>query len=111
MSAEALRPLVEREVRDQPIGLRVERTRSQEAAILVAIVGASGAALGALITGILRVAVQKGAQQIVIYGRSGRKIEAPAHTSREQLDDLVRIARELDVDRIVLESHGIDSVA
>ena len=40
----------------------------------IAIVGAAGTALGALMSGVLNVAAAKGARNIVIHGRSGRKL-------------------------------------
>jgi len=102
LSADALRGALERDIADSEVGLRVERTRSLDAAIVVAIVGASGTAMAAFIAGILKFAVQRGAQRVVIHGKSGRTIEFPADLSKERRDELVQLAKDLDVERIVL---------
>jgi hypothetical protein len=101
ISATSLEPLLKLELGAGDVRLKLERTRSLEAAILIAIVGATGTALGALITGVLKVAAQKGAQNVVIHGQSGRKIEVPADTTAERLEEFVRLAKDLDVDRII----------
>lgn len=78
------------------------QTRSWDTALLVAAVGSAGAALGSLITGILKI-VEKGKGGIVkVQGRSGRSIEISTDVSPEQLEKYVRIAHELDVERIEL---------
>ena len=78
----------------------IERTRSVEAAILVAIVGAGGTALGALITGILKLANERGARRIVVQGSSGRRIEIPAGLPQAEVDNLIALAKEIDGDKI-----------
>jgi len=91
-----LSPLVE----NADVSLSLEQTRGIETAILVATVGAAGAALGALISGVSKVAAAKGARNIVIHGRSGRKLEIPAETSVDRISTLVEAAKDLDVERI-----------
>jgi hypothetical protein len=91
-----LRPFIE----TADVRLRLEQTRSAEMAVLTAIVGAGGTALGALISGLLKLATQKGARNLVVHGRSGRKIEFPADTTPDRIAELVELARELDVDKI-----------
>lgn len=98
--AASLESALEGELKSDIVKLRIERTRSLEAAVLIAIVGAAGTALGALITGVLKVAAQKGTRSVVIHGRSGRKIEVPVDTPSERLEEFVRLAKDLDVDRI-----------
>jgi hypothetical protein len=80
--------------------LTIEKTRSAEAAILVAIVGAGGTALGALISGILKLANEHGARRILVQGRSGRRIEFPAGLHQAEIDKLIAAASEIDVDKI-----------
>ena|SRR5271157_1253569 len=82
------------------IRFRVERTRSAEAALLVAIVGAAGTGLGALITGILKLAAEKGSRRIIIQGKSGRRIELPADSPTTDIERIVVAAKDLDIDRI-----------
>lgn len=88
------------------IELQVERNREIATTVLVAVVGAASAAIGALIAGLFKVAAAKGAQRIILHGRSGRKIEVPADTPTEKISDLIESARELDVDRVVIETRA-----
>jgi hypothetical protein len=101
-SAGEVKTLLEQELRDESkdIELRVVRYRLLETTILVAIVSALGVTLGALISGLLRIAEQKGAAKIILCGRSGRRIEVSAGASPEQLRAYVELARELDIERI-----------
>ena len=92
-------------VQDSPewnIGTHPSRFRTVDPAILVAIVGASGAALGALVTGLLRIAQKKGTQKIVIQGRDGRRLEVPADTSTERIGELLQVVRGMDRPHIEL---------
>jgi hypothetical protein len=78
----------------------IERTRSVEAAVLVAMVGAGGTALGALITGILKLANERGALRVVVQGSSGRRIEIPAGLPEAEVTKLIALSKEIDVDKI-----------
>lgn len=78
----------------------IEKTRSIESAVLVAIVGAGGTAMGALITGILKLANERGSRRMVVHGSSGRQIEFPAGLPQAEVDKLVGLAKEIDVDKI-----------
>lgn len=93
-------------VSDDEITLEIRqsarRLRGVEPAVLVAIVGAAGTALGALVAGVLRLAQDKGSQKIIIVGRSGARIEIPASTQPEMLDKYVDMAKGLDIERIHL---------
>lgn len=80
--------------------ITIERTRSVEAAVLVAIVGAAGTALGALITGILKLANERSVQRVVVQGSSGRRIEIPAGLPQTEVDKLIALAKEIDVNKI-----------
>jgi len=84
------------------IALELEEMRGIDTAVLVAIVGAAGTAVGALIGGVLNFAAKKGAQQIIIQGKNGRKLEIPVDTSEDRLAELVAAAKDLDVDRILI---------
>lgn len=101
ISAASLEQALKPGLNTDDVQLRLERTRSLEAAILIAMVGAAGTALGALITGVLKVAAEKGARIVVIHGRSGRKIEVPVDTPADRLEEFVRLAKDLDVDRVI----------
>jgi hypothetical protein len=84
------------------IQLRVERSRELGTAVLVAIVGVGGSAIGSLISGILRWATEKGARKIVIHGSSGRKLELPSDTPSDRIAELIQMAKEIDVEGITI---------
>jgi hypothetical protein len=70
--------------------------------VLVAIVGATGTALGALIAGALRVVERTAGEKIVLIGSSGRQIQVPRGTTGPELDEFIKKARELDVEEIII---------
>ncbi|HEV2912524.1 MAG TPA: hypothetical protein VGX92_04330 [Pyrinomonadaceae bacterium] len=57
--------------------------------ILVAIVGAASVGLGSLITGLLQVGQQLAARKIVLEAQGGAKLEVPANTSLDQIDQYI----------------------
>ena len=63
--------------------------RSIDPTLLVAIVGAAGTGLGALITGLFQVGQQIVAKKFVLETKDGQKIEVPANTPPEQIDRLL----------------------
>lgn len=77
--------------------------RGIDASVLVALVGASGTALGVLLSGLLKIREQAKAGQIVLVGSSGRRIEVPVDTSPEMIKELVKRAQQLDVATILLD--------
>lgn len=79
-------------------------TRAGDVSVLVAIVGAVGAALGALLTGLLKISEQKKAKSIIIVGKSGRRVEAPVDLPPERLRELIELCHELDIEKIVLNA-------
>jgi hypothetical protein len=94
--ASALSPLCS----EQDITFRVELTRNVDTGLLVAVVGAAGTVLGALITGILKLASDRGAKNVVLQGKSGRRVEAPTGLPASELEKLIEMAKGLDIDRI-----------
>ena len=76
--------------------------RSVDSNIFIAIASAAGGALTALIAGLLGVASQSKSRSVIIKGRSGRSIEVPSDIPTERIREYVRIAREIDIDRIEL---------
>ena len=69
--------------------------------MLVAIVGVAGTALGALISELLKIAQQKNSQVIAIQSKDGAKLEVPADTPFERIDELVKKLRMMDAPKIV----------
>lgn len=80
--------------------LEVIQFRAVETAILVAIVGALGTGLGALIAGALRVAAAKGQKRIVLQGESGWRVEVPADWPQERIAECAELAKTKDISRI-----------
>jgi hypothetical protein len=76
--------------------------RTIDPTVLVACVSAIGTALGALIGGLLKVAQMASTRKIVIQGRDGTRIEIPADTQDDRIDEIVRRAKDLDIQRIQL---------
>jgi hypothetical protein len=72
------------------------RQRGLDNAVLVAVVGSAGTALGALVAGVVRVAATSKARSIVLEGRSGRKIQYPSDLPPEKVRELVALVSELD---------------
>ena len=81
-----------------------KKYRSIDPTILVAVVGAASAGLGALITGLLQVGQQMAARKIVLEGQGGSKLEVPANTSFEKIDQLLERVNQMgEVKKISLQ--------
>lgn len=70
--------------------------RGEDVAFLVAIVGATSTALGALISGVIQVLMEKRKQKIVIQSKDGSRIEVPVNISDERLSELVKQVKKMD---------------
>ena len=78
--------------------------RSIDPTILVALVGAAGTGLGALITGLLQVGQQISAKKIVLEAPGGQKLEVPANTPADQVDHLLdRLGQMGEVKKISVQ--------
>jgi hypothetical protein len=84
----------------QDIAFKIEQSRGIDTGLLVAVVGAAGTGLGALITGILKLASDKSAKRIVLQGKNGRRVEVPTGLSDSELSKIIESAKALDVDKI-----------
>jgi len=69
-------------------------------AILVAAVESVSSVLAAIIGGIAGLAKQQAEQKIIIQSKGGARIEFPADTPPERVDQLIRQARLLDAEHI-----------
>lgn len=87
------------EIRVPPIKKGAGPFKSLETNVVVAIVSASSAALGALITGLLNVAAQGRSKKIVIE-RNGTRIEVPVDCPAEKVKEYVELLKELDIVKI-----------
>jgi len=74
--------------------------RSIDPTIIVAVVGAAGTALGALIYGLAKIAQQAGAKTILIQTRHGDRLEFPANFTPNQIDVLIEKLKKLEIERI-----------
>jgi hypothetical protein len=81
---------------------RKTKYRAIDPNLLVAIVGAAGAGLGALITGLFQIGQQIAAKKFVLETHDGNKLEVPANTSPEKIDELLSKLRESDVKKITV---------
>jgi hypothetical protein len=78
--------------------------RSIDPTLLVAIVGAAGTGIGALITGLLQIGQQISARKIVLEAQGGQKLEVPANTSLDKIDHLLdRLSQMNEVKKISVE--------
>ena len=89
----------EARLRTERLGIRI---RGMDPTILVAVVGAAGVSLGALISGLFQVAQQKSLKKIVVQSRDGARLEFPADTKPEEIDMLIEKVRALEAWRIIL---------
>jgi len=77
--------------------------RSIDPNLLVAIVGAAGTGLGALISGLFQIGQQIAAKKFVLETHDGNKLEVPADTSPEKIDALLAKLKQSDVKKITVE--------
>jgi hypothetical protein len=81
-----------------------KKWRAIDPTILVAIVGAAGTGLGALITGLFQIGQQVAAKKFVLEMGGGKKLEVPANTPPEQIDRLLDKLGEMgEVKKISVE--------
>jgi len=73
---------------------------ARPAEVTIALAGAIGALLGAIITAIVRYAGERQKRKIVIKGATGRSVEVPADLRPEEIKILIDQAREIDVQTI-----------
>ena len=76
--------------------------RGVDPTILSAAIGASGALLGSLITGILQIILKEKmtVKTIIIVTPSGAKIEVPVNTPDEEIDRVIERLKKLDEKKI-----------
>jgi hypothetical protein len=106
-TAQALFDLLDPYLDPDQVALSVKTIHAQGAitdpAILVALVSGAGAAITALITGLLQLA-QERRQRIILQATNGRRLEIPANTSPERIEELLDILRQMEIERIRIAS-------
>ncbi len=81
-----------------------ERYRSNlDPAILVALISAMGTGITALITGLLHAIKKSADNRIVMVGKNGTRLEVPANTSIDKMDQLIEKAKTMDIEEIVID--------
>jgi hypothetical protein len=80
-----------------------KKFRSIDPTLLVAIVGAAGTGLGALVTGLFQVGKEMAARKFTLETASGAKLEVPANTPPDQIDHLLEKLGHSDVKKISVE--------
>jgi hypothetical protein len=80
------------------------RLRGADPALIVALVSASSAAIGALLTGLLQIAKERCSGRITLQASDGSRVDVPANTSPERLDALIENIREMSQPRLHIGS-------
>ena len=75
------------------------RSRGMDPTVLVAIVGAAGTGVGALIAGLFQLISGKKDERIVFRSSSGISIEFPAHLSARELDEKIQKLKQLEINK------------
>ena len=86
------------------------KTRGIEPAVITAIIGAGGMALGALIGGLIKIVFQNKSNRITLVGKSGRRIDIPADYTKEKIPILIEHCRDLDLDRIIVSCDELSDI-
>lgn len=80
-----------------------EGMRSIDPTVLVAIVGMASATIGVLLGGLFKIMEKTREQTIIITGKSGRKIEIKGKPTQAMIEQCIKTAKELDIDRILIK--------
>jgi hypothetical protein len=73
-----------------------KKFRAIDPTLLVAIVGAAGTGIGALITGLFQIRQQISAKKFVLETGGGQKLEVPADTPADQIEHLLDKLKQMD---------------
>jgi hypothetical protein len=76
--------------------------RGVDPTILVAVVSFTGTALGALISGLLQIANASRQSKIILQGKNGTRLEVPANTPPDKIDELIDKLRMIETEHIHL---------
>lgn len=70
--------------------------RGLDPTILVALIGALGTGFGALLTGLLQIAQKSAEKKIILQTKDGERLEIPADTPHEKIEQLIATLKQLD---------------
>lgn len=76
--------------------------RTLDPTVVVAIITAASAGLGALLTGLLSIAKETKSKVIVLQDKDGRRLEIPADTPTEKIQELMEVVRQMEKPRILI---------
>lgn len=68
----------------------------------VTLIATGASILSAIISGLWTYLGQKNAGKIIIVGKNGRRLEIPSETPKEQVQELIKLAKDLDVENIIV---------
>lgn len=85
---------------DGNISIQRADSRAIETAVLLAVISATTAALGALIQAICSVAKAKAQSKIIVQDRYGARIEIPVNSTLSEVERAALILSRLDAPRI-----------
>lgn len=81
---------------------------SLDPTVVVAIVGLTGPAIVALISGLLELVKQKNSDKVtaqaskIVFEAGDRRLEIPVNTRPEEIDQYIEKIKQMDADRIIL---------
>ncbi len=78
--------------------------RGVDPTILVAIITGTSTVLGVLITGLLSLIKDRRSGKIVIQDKQGQRIEVPAYTTPEKIDELIEHLKKMQIERIEIKA-------
>ena len=78
-----------------------DQFRMADVALLVALVSAGGAALGAFVSGLFSI-IQTGVAQRIVIQKGDLKVEIPANAKKADLDKAVETLRQLEGQKLEL---------
>ena len=76
------------------------RDRGIDPTVLVAICATTGATLGALITGLLKILQENYKEKVILETKDGLRIEIEARNALKKMHEAVKIVREMNINRI-----------
>lgn len=78
-------------------------TRGLDPSVLVAIIGATGTSVAALLAGLLSIREKAKAGRILLVSRTGDQIEVPANTPTHRINELLGQLKSMEVVKVVLD--------
>ncbi len=103
---ESLTAQPEWDEKDILLKLKLPKSRYRsniDPAVIVALVSALGTGITALLTGLLHVIKKNADSRIVMINKNGTRLEVPANTFLDKLDQLIEKVNKMDIEEIVID--------